>query len=227
MKTFDLKQEVVLLDGTSLTGVVIDKAYQSEDGELVVVYKVSVNGSDGRWYHHDELNAALAPHADASADFRRAVAIITEDGLCAVDAELPVVNASADGVDDDPVLAYEEMEAERNQWRQSWHDENRRLGQLAQEWRDVDQRRGELEAQLAASESALAAAVSALRPFAFAYHVFSDQFESDYGNIINWQTDFANVNAVTEWYKQALAIVGVEQAASAPTAGEGGERDNS
>jgi hypothetical protein len=103
---------------------------------------------------------------------------------------------------------------------------------VAHHFKAIDQWKADTEAELAAAE-ALAetlrgerdAAVAALRPFAFAYHVFNDQFASDYGNIINWQTDFANPNKVTEWYKQASEVVGVDDAKAANAPAVDGEGD--
>jgi hypothetical protein len=81
------------------------------------------------------------------------------------------------------------------------------------------------QSELATVRGERDAAVSTLRPFAFAYHVFNDQFASDYGNIINWQTDFANASKVTEWYKQASEVVGVDDAKAANALAADGEGD--
>ena len=67
MKTFNVGQEVVVLDGASLMGVVVDKAYQNVGGELEPTYKVSIGGSDGRWYNADEVATATPTGAPSAA----------------------------------------------------------------------------------------------------------------------------------------------------------------
>lgn len=60
-------QEVILLDGTSLVGRVIEVGSEEFAGELMPTYKVSLNGSEGRWYTAGELAAYNAGKAQDTA----------------------------------------------------------------------------------------------------------------------------------------------------------------
>lgn len=187
MATFEVGDEVVLLDGTSLTGVVIEETGYLDFSEIAAIkYKVSVNGSDGRWYSANELAPAQPAPAsgDGVADDSGYTELIDEVSgrIKGLERELAAANELIHKKEIQQKMYKHTIELHEEQYNQArdnatlirralqkhapeaWAEVAKQLNQNVNEYDKLmsDASRGrEALAQLAASEAARAAAVEA------------------------------------------------------------------